>query len=44
MGPASKTSRSSRPIGEVDAVVRFEPKMMVKEEMIGGNRAREEKK
>ena len=40
MGSASKTSHntSSCHIGEVDAVVRFEPKMMVKEEMTGGNR------
>ena len=38
MGPASKTSghTSSRHIGEVDAVVSFEPKKMVKEEMTGG--------
>ena len=40
MGPASKTScnTSSRCIGEVDAVVKFEPKKMVKEAMKGGNR------
>ena len=40
MGLASKTSRktSSRRIGEVDSVVNFEPKKMVKDEMKGGNR------
>ena len=40
MGPASKTSHntSSRCIGEVDDVVRFKSKMMMKEEMTGGNR------
>ena len=38
MDPASKNSRNtnSRRIGEVDAVVRFKPKMMLKEEMTGG--------
>ena len=46
MGPARKTScdTSSRHIGEVDAIVRFEPKMIVKEEMTGGNREQERKK
>ena len=48
MGPASKTSlkTSSRRIGEVDAVVSFKPKKMVKEEMTGGQReqGRNEKK
>ena len=40
MGPESKTTINtcSRHIGEVDAVVKFEPKKMVKEEMKGGNR------
>ena len=41
MGPANKTScntSSCRRIGEVDAVVKFKPKKMVKEEMKGGNR------
>ena len=40
MGPASKTSRntSSSHIGEVDTVVKLEPKMMVKEEMTGVNK------
>ena len=44
MGPASKTSlnTSSHRIGEVDAAVRFDPKMMVKEDITGENR--EEKK
>ena len=40
MGPVSNTSHniSSRRIGEVDAVAKFEPKKMVKEEMKGGKR------
>ena len=39
MGPASKTSRNTsyRLIGEVDGVVKLEPKKMMKEEMKGGN-------
>ena len=46
MGPASKTScnTSSHHIGEVDTIVRFEPKIMVKEEMTGGNREQGRKK
>ena len=46
MGPASKTSgyTSSRRIGEVDTIVKPEPKMMAKEEMTGGNREHERKK
>ena len=45
MDPASKTScnTSFRRIGEVEAIVRFEP-MMVKEEMTGGNRGQGRKK
>ena len=44
MCPASKTSLNTRShrIGEVDATVRFDPKMMVKEDITEGNR--EEKK
>ena len=46
MVPASKNSHhtSSRGIGKVDAVVKFKPKKMVKEEMKGGNREQGRKK
>ena len=40
MGPASKTSGNTNScrIGDVDAVVKFKPKKMVKEEMKEGYR------
>ena len=45
MGPASKTSRntSSRGKGEVDTVVKLEPKIMTKGELTGGNKRAWEK-